>query len=303
MQVRDGRLVAGNGRTLEGDVELVDAVRDIGGGTATLFRGDLRLSTSVRRADGTRAVGTHLARGPAYDATLKDGRTFRGEVKIFGTSYYAVYEPLKDRAGVVVGILHVGVKKAVFLAMLADVERVALLAGSTLIGIGGLVLFLSVRRARRPLDLLCHAMGAIASGRLDVTVPATHRVGEVGRMAKAVLVFKEHMIRAERLAAEQSSTKATAEATAEQKAMRESTAHKFEDRIGGLAAKLSDAALGLRRTASSMSGTAARTGQQASTVASATEQARAGVESVAAAAEELASSISEIGRQIARSST
>ena len=301
VRLEGGRLVAGNGRSLEGDTVLVDEVRDIGGGdTATLFRGDVRVSTSVRRADGSRATGTRLVHGPAYDAVLRDGRTYGGAVKILGVEYYAIYEPLKDGAGRVVGILYVGVKQSVFLAMLEGMEREALATGSACIVLGALALFVSIRRALRPLDALRGAMGAIAGGDLAVVVPATQRRDEIGRMAGAVLVFKEHMARADRLAAEQAAAKALAEEM--RRELRENTAAEFEERVGHLAVRLSESASTLRRTASSMSEAANRTGRQVSTVAMATEEASAGLASVATAADAIARSIGEIASQTAGSS-
>ncbi len=301
VRLLNGHLVAGKDHPLEGDVWVVDGIARFGGGdTATVFRGDMRVSTSVRKADGTRAVGTHLAPGPVHDAVLRDGRTYRGQAKILGVDYFTIYEPLKDSQGSVVGILYVGVKQSVYMAALANIEFWTWIGGFVLIGVGGLILFLAVRRTLRPLDALRDAMGALAQGELDIIVPALDRADEIGRMARAVGVFKDSMASADRLATERRATKGEAEAA--RKALVEGTASAFEERVGGLAARLSEAAAGLRLTAGTMSETADNTDRQASTVAAATEQARAGVETVAAAAEQLAASISEISRQIALSS-
>jgi methyl-accepting chemotaxis protein len=56
-------------------------------------------------------VGTTLAKGPAYDAVFSRGESYRGPVDILGERYYAAYDPLKDKAGQVVGVLYVGLKK------------------------------------------------------------------------------------------------------------------------------------------------------------------------------------------------
>ncbi len=45
---------------VNGNYEIVDKVRDKAGGTATIFLGNLRISTNVRKPEGDRAVGTML---------------------------------------------------------------------------------------------------------------------------------------------------------------------------------------------------------------------------------------------------
>lgn len=61
LQIDHERITAANGYVVDGDMTVVDTVTAIMGGTATLFRGDLRVSTNVIKPDGTRAIGTRLA--------------------------------------------------------------------------------------------------------------------------------------------------------------------------------------------------------------------------------------------------
>ena len=75
----------------------------------------------------------------------------------------------------------------------------------------------------------------------------------------------------------------------------------FETKVGQLVGHVAAAAVQLKTTAESMTGTAGQTMQQASNVATAAEEASVNVQTVASSAEELASSISEISRQVAQS--
>jgi PAS domain S-box-containing protein len=91
---------------------IVDKVTALMGGTATLFTrtGDdfVRISTNVRRADGSRAIGTILdPKGPAI-AAIRQGRAFYGVVDILGSSYITGYDPIRAADGKVVGIYYVG---------------------------------------------------------------------------------------------------------------------------------------------------------------------------------------------------
>ena len=91
----------------------VDSIKKANGGTATIFVKDgqefVRVSTNVLTDDGTRAVGTNLARNKAYD-TVSKGETFCGDVEIMGTPYDTCYEPIKSGTEVI-GIYYVGFKK------------------------------------------------------------------------------------------------------------------------------------------------------------------------------------------------
>ena len=101
----------------ETDVNLnfdaVDRFSAMTGGNATVFikTGDdfVRVATSVKKADGNRAVGTSLGKAhPAY-ATLMQGKPFRGMAVLFGKPHATEYVPVKDAANAVIGILYVGV--------------------------------------------------------------------------------------------------------------------------------------------------------------------------------------------------
>jgi methyl-accepting chemotaxis protein len=82
-------------------------------GNATVFvaSGDdfIRVSTSVKKENGDRAVGTALDRaGPAY-AALRDGKDYVGQAKLFGKDFITQYSPVRDPGGKVVGALYVGI--------------------------------------------------------------------------------------------------------------------------------------------------------------------------------------------------
>jgi methyl-accepting chemotaxis protein len=118
-------------------------------------------------------------------------------------------------------------------------------------------------------------------------------------MAETVCVFRDNMIRAERLAAEREAEVAAKEGRA---ARIEALCRGFEDEVHGLVEHLTCAGTELQGTAQSMSRTAGQASHQAAAAANAVEEATTGVETVSAAAEELASSVNEISRQVVLSS-
>ena len=94
------------------DFTLPDKFTAITGSTATIFvkHGDefVRISTSVKKEDGSRAVGTVLDHAHPGYARLAAGEPWVGIVKLFGKQFMTEYAPLKDGSGKVIGVLYVG---------------------------------------------------------------------------------------------------------------------------------------------------------------------------------------------------
>lgn len=113
-QIVGGNLMVGN-YVINGNYELPDRLKELCGGTATIFMGDLRISTNITKEDGSRAVGTRL-QGEAHDAVINQGVPYRGEADVLGVPYFTAYDPIKDARGATIGALYVGVKQSEFLA-------------------------------------------------------------------------------------------------------------------------------------------------------------------------------------------
>ncbi|MBR9971178.1 methyl-accepting chemotaxis protein [Magnetospirillum sulfuroxidans] len=150
-----------------------------------------------------------------------------------------------------------------------------------------------------PIVAMTEAMRKLADGDKTIVIPAQGRGDEVGAMASAVQVFKDNMIRAEQLAAEQEAERAVQlnRARAVDKLTKD-----FDNSVSSVLGIVSGAATEMEATAQSMTGNAQQTNDQATMVAAATEEASASVQTVATAAEELSASIAEIGRQVEQSS-
>jgi len=92
--------------------DMVDRVKELAGGTATLFAWNgsnfVRVTTNVKKPDSSRAVGTVLdPKGKAF-AALNSGQSFTGIVDILGTPYTTSYVPMKDESGTLVGAWYTG---------------------------------------------------------------------------------------------------------------------------------------------------------------------------------------------------
>ena len=166
------------------DEVLVDRMKDLFGGVATIFMGDERISTSVLKSDGARAVGTKL-QGPAYDAVLKQGVSYRGEVDILGTSHFAAYDPIKNKKGEVIGILFTGIPKAEYIGSLNRVMMVIGLIALALTVVVSLLAMSYVRKFMKPVVQLAPIADRLAHGDLDMHIE-TERKDEIGQVMEAM---------------------------------------------------------------------------------------------------------------------
>ena len=164
---------------------------------------------------------------------------------------------------------------------------------------GILASWLIGRGISRPIKLITEAMKRLAEGDRSTEIPGQERGDEIGAMSKAVLVFKENMIKNDELA-EQEAVQARLR---EKRASRiESITQGFDASICELLGALSSASSEMEQSAHSMSGIAQDTNERAMTVTTAAEQASNNVQTVASATEELTSSIQEIARLVNQSS-
>ncbi|MEN5091382.1 methyl-accepting chemotaxis protein [Pseudomonas protegens] len=97
---------------LNNNFEEVDEFKQMTAGVATLFvrSGDdfIRVSTSLSKQDGSRAIGTLLDHAhPAYQK-LMAGQGYVGRALLFERFYMTQYTPVLDRAGKVIAVLFVG---------------------------------------------------------------------------------------------------------------------------------------------------------------------------------------------------
>jgi methyl-accepting chemotaxis protein len=176
-------------------------------------------------------------------------------------------------------------------------DRMLLIGGLIFAAVTGAgIAILIARSVTVPLRRIIDVMAALTSGNLAVDVKGSERGDEVGEVAKAVLVFKDGLVVAERLRHEQEETKKRSEL--ERRQMLHDLANRFEAGVGSVLSTVTGAATELQATAESMSATAEETTRQSAAVATAAEQTTHNVQTVASATEELSTSIREISGRV-----
>lgn len=95
------------------DCSIPDEFTTRTGATATIFvkhdREFVRISTSVKKQNGERALGTTLNHAHPGYARLLAGQSYVGYATLFGTQYLTQYDALSDATGRVIGALYVGI--------------------------------------------------------------------------------------------------------------------------------------------------------------------------------------------------
>ena len=105
-------LLRTGGIPLNLNFEQVDRFSAVTGCVATIFarQGDdfVRITTSLKKENGQRAVGTLLGKThPGYPSIVA-GKPFLGKARLFGKDYMTKYQPVLDDGGRVIAILFVG---------------------------------------------------------------------------------------------------------------------------------------------------------------------------------------------------
>lgn len=138
-------------------------------GTATIFQDDLRISTNVKNEDGTRAIGTRVSE-EVYNRVIIQGEPWIDRAYVVNNWYITAYEPIKNIAGEIIGILYVGVLEQKYI----DIRRETVLTflGITIAGIlvAVGVSFMFSKQVSGPIKQMVTASKEVAAGNLETRV-------------------------------------------------------------------------------------------------------------------------------------
>jgi two-component system NtrC family sensor kinase len=201
--IRDGRMIGilEMGVLLNGAVEEVDRIRDAvfenetyegkPVGTATIFMGDLRISTNVVDDQGRRAVGTRVSREVA-EQVLEEGEPWTGRAYVVDTWYLSQYDPIRNPNGKIIGMLYVGELEQKYL----DLRRRAVAMFLSVVLAGMVLAFLTfyflTRGVVRPIGKLSRATQHLSNGDLAYRVDID-RDDELGYLASSFNTMAERL--------------------------------------------------------------------------------------------------------------
>lgn len=153
-------------------------------GTATIFQGNLRISTNVMNLQGERAIGTQVS-SEVHEQVLERGERWVDRAFVVNDWYITAYEPIRNIAGDVIGMLYVGMLEQRF----ADMRRntIFVLLGITMaVSLMALIVayFLSLD-LMKPIKRLVEASHELSQGHFS------HRIEPISKNELGEL---EHMV-------------------------------------------------------------------------------------------------------------
>ena len=177
---------------------------------------------------------------------------------------------------------------------------IALVVAVVAVALGIAAALLIGRSITAPVNGLTTAMGRLSDGDLETTVPSTDGKDEVGEMARAVQVFKDNMVRARELEAEE---KQQQEERNRRSQALEAAINDFQTKVAERLGALRGVSDELGQSANQLTTVSGETKDQSTGAAAISEQTASNVQSVSAAAEEMDSSFGEIVSQVTRASS
>lgn len=151
-------------------------------GTATLFLGDVRISTNVRLFENRRALGTQVSRA-VRDTVLTGGRLWRDRAFVVNDWYISAYEPIQDSFGENVGMLYVGFLEKPFRR--TRYTTLALIVGAFLLAaVVTIPLFLRwARGIFLPLEKMSLTIARVEEGDHSARTGLAEATDEIARLA------------------------------------------------------------------------------------------------------------------------
>ena len=187
-------------------------------------------------------------------------------------------------------------------ASLTRTERLAV-GGSVLLFIlfAAMLSYRVTTHITGPLERLTAVMQQLAGGQLDVAIPALSRRDEIGRIARAVEVFKQNAVEVRRLGEAQ--RRSTEDAEKQRAALLDTMARTFEAGVSGVINEVRSSCTDVEDKARRMAEQMQSANGSGQAVVHATAETTNSVQIVAAAAEQLYASVREIAQRVTESAT
>lgn len=176
------------------DNTLIDGIGRQNGIEITLFYGDTRYLTTLKDDSGKRIVGTKVGSKITEDV-LKNGREYINEsISIKNKEYYALYMPLTNSDGSIVGMLFIGQERQLIRESIYALCRSILYNGIVFCLIMIAVSFFLIKPIVTTIKGLSAELEKFSNGELDIhcKVPKINKNDELGILADSVnnLAFK-----------------------------------------------------------------------------------------------------------------
>lgn len=266
-------------------------------GETYLVGSDLLMRSDSRFSENSTILSTKIDTEPARAAIAgRDGVVAAKDYR--GHPVVSAFKPFAYK-GTTWAVLAEQDQAETFAAVAGLLESLAI---ETAIGIVAMALFGCIvgRRFSRPIGQATETMSRLAQGDTSVTVAGMERRDEIGKMARAVEVFRENALERAKMRSVQEEQKRQAEI--EKQEMMNALADNFESDVGSIVETVSSASSELNEMAGTMSSVSETALEKSTLVSTASHEASSNVQTVAAATEQMSHSIAEINQQVDRAS-
>lgn len=170
----------------------IDAMKDTFNVEVTIFQGDMRAMTTLRKEDGSRAVDTHMQNPKVVETVLGKGEIFLEKNTILGKVYETAYWPISKEEPSL-GMWFIGMPINIVEATLNQITQSVLLVSIITIII---MIFVAIRYARSfifPITYITAFAVDVSNGQLDreLTIKVDDELGLLaGGLKKMVEMLK-----------------------------------------------------------------------------------------------------------------
>lgn len=200
--IENGKLLGylQSGILLNGSTDIVDKIRDTifynteykgkPLGTATIFMGNIRVSTNVIQKT-TRAIGTTVSE-EVRNHVLEKGKSWIGKAMVLNNTYLSRYDPIRNSLGEIIGMLYVGELEKKYLDM--KEEMVITVMKPIIVGLALtlLIFFFLTKQILKPVKELSDATEEIGEAKFAIRVPVESE-DELGKLSRSFNIMSEQL--------------------------------------------------------------------------------------------------------------
>ena len=170
-------------------------------GTVTIFQDDVRIATNVLDRQGQRAIGTRVS-DIVYNQVVEQGVQWNDRAFVVTDWYITAYEPIKDIAGHIVGILYVGILEKPYQDMQRNIslQLITIIILAFLLAVGIAVLFSD--GISRQITSILQTTRRIAGGDLAVNLRQESDIEEFNALVAELNEMSDRLVQREESLAE-----------------------------------------------------------------------------------------------------
>jgi methyl-accepting chemotaxis protein len=151
---------------ISGNHDLVDALKEQTGFSVSMMYGNMRLVTSVCKENGARANGTGIDQ-EVYDRVAAGETVFLNDTEVSGVESYALYEPLINSDGSIIGAIEVVTDSVGVQQSITEQVRRIIIYSLVFAVAAGIVVWAVSRTMVTRMDRIKRFLERLISGRLD----------------------------------------------------------------------------------------------------------------------------------------